>query len=58
MKIEFDPRKNLSNQQKHGVSLAESNLFEWDTAVIWRDKTLCQHLSQKPYFRVKKKINK
>ncbi|MDP1614363.1 MAG: BrnT family toxin [Methylococcales bacterium] len=37
MKIDFDPTKDLINQQKHGVSLADTALFEWDTAVTWQD---------------------
>ena len=37
MNINFDPIKNLSNQQKHGVSLADAAFFEWETAVTWQD---------------------
>lgn len=38
MEITFDPHKDVSNQQKHAVSLAEVRHFEWDTAVVWFDK--------------------
>jgi len=37
MKIDFDPTKDLINLQKHGISLADSVLFEWDTAITWQD---------------------
>jgi uncharacterized DUF497 family protein len=37
MNIDFDPTKDLSNQQKHGISLADAAFFEWDTAVTWQD---------------------
>lgn len=37
MNIEFDPIKDHSNHEKHGVSLADANLFEWDSAVTWQD---------------------
>ncbi len=33
----FDPAKDSANQQKHGVSLADANSFEWETAVTWPD---------------------
>jgi len=32
MQIEFDPGKDAANIAKHGVSLAEAERFEWDTA--------------------------
>ncbi|MCB2263064.1 MAG: BrnT family toxin [Candidatus Thiosymbion ectosymbiont of Robbea hypermnestra] len=38
MQIEYDTRKDASNLQKHGVSLAQARDFEWDTAVIWNDR--------------------
>lgn len=37
MNIIFDTVKNSSNIQKHGVSLADATLIEWDTAVTWLD---------------------
>jgi uncharacterized protein len=37
MPIVFDPHKDSVNYQKHGVSLAEADRFEWDTAVVWAD---------------------
>lgn len=37
MDITYDPAKDRSNQQKHGVSLAEAAHIEWDTALEWRD---------------------
>ncbi|CAB3856878.1 hypothetical protein LMG3410_02073 [Achromobacter aegrifaciens] len=37
MDITFDPAKDLSNQRKHGVSLAEAEEFEWDDALVRED---------------------
>lgn len=33
MKITFAPAKDLSNREKHGVSLADAERLEWDT--LW-----------------------
>jgi hypothetical protein len=38
MKIVFDPAKDHTNTEKHGVSLAHAGHFEWDTAVVWPDE--------------------
>lgn len=37
MRIEFDAEKDEINQQKHGVSLAESARFEFSTAHVFLD---------------------
>lgn len=37
MDITYDPDKNRSNQEKHGVSLAAAENIEWDTAMERRD---------------------
>jgi len=37
MKLSYDLAKNDSNIQKHGLSLAEARLLEWDTALEWID---------------------
>jgi len=37
MEIEFDPIKDAINRAKHGVSLAEAERFEWNSAVLWLD---------------------
>jgi len=37
MQIDFDPAKDAANLAKHGVSLAEAEHFEWDTAYVWLD---------------------
>ena len=37
MHIEFDPVKDVSNQAKHGVSLALAAELEWDAALVWVD---------------------
>ena len=38
MRYEFDPTKDKSNLNKHGLSLANAENFEWDTAVVREDK--------------------
>ena len=38
MRIEFDPTKDASNQQKHGVSLALAADLDWDAALVWIDE--------------------
>lgn len=38
MDITFDPTKDASNIEKHGVSLAVASGFEWDEAVTWPDQ--------------------
>lgn len=35
--IEFDPAKDEINKRKHGVSLADAGLIEWETAKIIED---------------------
>ena len=37
MQYEFDPAKDESNLDKHGVSLADADEFEWDAAVVRED---------------------
>jgi hypothetical protein len=37
MQIEFDPRKDAINFQKHGVSLADAEHLEWDTLWTFED---------------------
>ncbi|MGE8612584.1 MAG: BrnT family toxin [Achromobacter veterisilvae] len=37
MDITFDPARDLSNQRKHGVSLADAEEFEWDDALVRED---------------------
>ncbi|MDB5907281.1 MAG: hypothetical protein JWP34_1395 [Massilia sp.] len=34
MRIEFDPLKDLTNQAKHGVSLAVAGELDWQAALI------------------------
>ncbi|MGH8475843.1 MAG: BrnT family toxin [Methylococcales bacterium] len=38
MLITFDPAKNATNIEKHGVSLGDASEFEWDEAVTWPDQ--------------------
>ena len=37
MKITFDPNKDAINIEKHGISLAEAENFEWGSAISWPD---------------------
>ena len=37
MRIEFDPAKDASNQEKHGLSLALASGLDWDEALVWVD---------------------
>lgn len=34
MKIEFDPIKDVFNQEKHGISLSMAQFLDWETAVV------------------------
>ena len=35
--ITFDPAKDLTNRQKHGISLTEAERVAWDEALTWQD---------------------
>lgn len=37
MLIEYDAAKDQSNQEKHGLSLAQAGLLDWATALIHAD---------------------
>jgi len=37
MQIQFDPAKDAANRVKHGISLGDAALLDWDEAVIWTD---------------------
>lgn len=37
MDYEFDPAKDESNLDKHGLSLTEAVGFEWETAIVRED---------------------
>lgn len=37
MRIEFDPAKDASNHEKHGLSLAMASALDWDEALVWVD---------------------
>ena len=37
MKITCDLAKDTKNIRKHGVSLAEAALMDWESALIWQD---------------------
>jgi len=40
MHIEFDPAKDLANQDKHGVSLALAVELDWEAALVWVDERI------------------
>ncbi len=37
MRIEFDPAKDASNREKHGLSLVLAAALNWDEALVWID---------------------
>ena len=37
MKLTYDSAKNQSNIDKHGLSLDEAKLLDWDEALSWVD---------------------
>ena len=37
MQIEFDQAKDVTNQTKHGVSLALAGELNWEAALVWVD---------------------
>lgn len=38
MRIDFDPAKDASNREKHGLSLALAAELDWDAALVWIDE--------------------
>lgn len=40
MRIEFDQTKNVTNQNKHGLSLAVAGELDWEAALVWVDDRL------------------
>lgn len=40
MYIEFDPTKDLANQDKHGVSLAMAAELDWEATLVWVDERI------------------
>lgn len=38
MRIEFDPAKDKSNLEKHGLSLAWAAELDWDASLVWVDE--------------------
>lgn len=37
MDITFDPNKDATNFDKHGIRLADAVVFEWGTSISWED---------------------
>ncbi|MDP3440883.1 MAG: BrnT family toxin [Azonexus sp.] len=35
--ITFDPAKDQTNRDKHGISLAEADFLDWAAALTWED---------------------
>lgn len=48
MEFEFDPEKDRSNREKHGLSLADAARMEWGTAAVISDE---RKLYGEPRFR-------
>lgn len=38
MRIEFDPRKDVSNREKHSLSLQLAAELDWEAALVWLDE--------------------
>jgi uncharacterized protein len=38
MRIEFDPAKDVTNKEKHGVSLSLAVELDWEAALVWVDE--------------------
>ena len=38
MRIEFDPAKDASNLETHGLSLALAAGLDWDVSLVWVDE--------------------
>ncbi len=38
MRIEFDPAKDVTNQEKHGISLSLAIELDWEAALVWVDE--------------------
>jgi uncharacterized protein len=38
MNFTFDPEKDARNQEKHGCSLADAQLLDWEEALTWPDE--------------------
>ena len=38
MRIEFDPAKDASNREKHGLSLQLAAELDWEAALVWIDE--------------------
>jgi uncharacterized protein len=43
MRIEFDPAKDVTNQEKHGVSLFLAVELDWEAALVWVDERFEYH---------------
>jgi uncharacterized DUF497 family protein len=43
MQISYDPAKDATNQEKHGVSLAVAASIDWTSAVTWADSRMDYH---------------
>lgn len=37
MKVIYDAAKDAINKEKHGVSLTDAALIDWEAALIWQD---------------------
>jgi len=40
MHIEFDPAKDATNREKHGISLVLAGGLDWEAALVWLDERL------------------
>jgi uncharacterized DUF497 family protein len=38
MRFEFDHAKDVTNQEKHGISLSLATELDWEAALVWVDE--------------------
>jgi uncharacterized DUF497 family protein len=50
MALDFDPKKDAQNQKDHGLSLAEADGFDFETAIIVEDDR--EHYGELRFFAI------
>ena len=50
MSFDFDPKKDAENRKRHGISLAEADGFDFDTAIVVEDDR--EHDGEQRFFAI------
>jgi uncharacterized DUF497 family protein len=50
MPLDFDPKKDAQNRKDHGLSLAEADGFDFDTAIAVEDDR--EHYAEQRFFAI------